>query len=62
MSVRDVELVRSKQLTNILKVLGEGGPGECLWLKDQIMGPVVTPVKAGVQERCEKTGFRLSRE
>ncbi len=28
MAVRDAELLRLKQLTNILKVLGEGGPGQ----------------------------------
>ena len=33
MSVSDAELLRSKQLTNILKVLWDGGPGEGAFFK-----------------------------
>lgn len=33
MAVSDTELIRSKQLTNILKVLGDGGPGEGAFYK-----------------------------
>ena len=33
MAVSDAEILRSKQLTSILKVLGDGGPGEGAFFK-----------------------------
>ncbi len=33
MAASDAELLRSKQLTNILNVLGDGGPGEGAFFK-----------------------------
>ena len=36
MAVRDAEILRSKQLTNILKVLRDGGPEEGAFLKTRL--------------------------